>query len=142
MQNTKNMANKFQATEVCLVSLAVQVNKGYNPIKLNDQNVDDDVTVTHLNTCESKTLQEKFANLLQENYMDKEYSLLWLSAGCIYPETERFPVAIQDQVIKTINYENHCLEKCPTDADNTKEWANNCIPNSWVLITICISVSR
>jgi hypothetical protein len=71
--------------------------------------VDDDVTITHLNTCKTKTLHGKSANLLQENHVDKESSLLWLSAGCIYAKTEGFPVAIQDQVIKTINYENHCL---------------------------------
>jgi hypothetical protein len=68
--------------------------------------VEDDVTIIHLNTCKTKTLHWKFANLLQENHMDKESSLLWLSAGCICPETEGFPVAIQELVIKTINWES------------------------------------
>jgi hypothetical protein len=65
--------------------LAVQADKGYTPIKLNDQNVDDDVTIIHLNTCKTKTLHGKFANLLQENHRIKNPPLLWLSAGCIYP---------------------------------------------------------
>jgi len=92
--------------------LAIQADKEYPPIKLNDQNVDDDVSITHLNTCKTKTLHGKFANLLQENHVDKKSSLMWLSAGSIYPKTG-FPVAIQDQVIKTINYENHCLGEVP-----------------------------
>jgi len=41
--------------------------------------------------------------------MDKKSSVLWLSAGCIYPETGGFAVAIQDRGIKTRNYEKHCL---------------------------------
>jgi len=89
--------------------LAVQADKGYSPVKLNDQSVDDDVTIIHLNTCKTKTLHGKFANFLQENQVDEKSSLMWLSAGCIYPETEGFPVANQNQVIKTIHYEKHCL---------------------------------
>jgi len=65
--------------------------------------VEDDVTVTHedLKPWKTKALQGKFPHCLQENYMDKESSLLWLFAGCIYPEMIHFAAAIQDWVIKT-----------------------------------------
>jgi hypothetical protein len=66
LQNTKNMAKKLQATDECLLRLAVQADKGYTPAKLIDQNVDGDVTGTHLNTCKTKNLHGKFANLLQK----------------------------------------------------------------------------
>jgi hypothetical protein len=35
--------------------------------------------------------------------------LLWLSAGYVCPETEDFAVAIHDGVIKNRNYQKHCL---------------------------------
>jgi hypothetical protein len=41
--------------------------------------------------------------------MDREFSLLWLSACYIYPATEGFAVGIQDCVIKTRSYERLCL---------------------------------
>jgi hypothetical protein len=41
--------------------------------------------------------------------MDEESSLLWLSAGYTYSETEGFAVTIQVKVIKTRNYCKHCL---------------------------------
>jgi hypothetical protein len=56
----------------------------------------------------NKTLHGKFSDSLQEYYMDKESSLLWLSADYIYPEMEGFAVAINEWGIKTRNYEKHC----------------------------------
>jgi hypothetical protein len=41
--------------------------------------------------------------------MDKESSLLRHSASCIDPQTEGFAVTVQDPVIKTRDYEKHCL---------------------------------
>jgi len=41
--------------------------------------------------------------------VDNESSLLWPSAGYTYPETGGFAVAFQDRIIKTNNYEKHCL---------------------------------
>jgi len=53
-------------------------------------------------------LHGKFPLYLQENHVDKESSLLWPSAGYIYPENESLALAIQDSVIKTKNYVKHC----------------------------------
>jgi hypothetical protein len=71
----------------------------------------DDVTVTqeNLNTWKTETLYGNFLHSLQENHMENEYSLLWLSTGYLYPQMEGFAVAIQDQLIKTRNYEKHYL---------------------------------
>lgn len=58
----------------------------------------DDITIIqeNPNTWKTKTLHEKFPNLLQEKHTDKESSLPWLSTGYIYPEMEGFVVTIQD----------------------------------------------
>jgi hypothetical protein len=73
--------------------------------------MEDDVITTQddLNTWKTKTLHEKFPNSLHKNHMDKESFLLWMSAGCIYPEMEHFAVTTQDRVIKTRNYEKQYL---------------------------------
>jgi len=91
--------------------LAAQTERRYSLLKLNDQNTDDDVTITQedLNTWKTKTLHGKFPNSLQKNHVDKESSLLLLSTGYIYPEMKHFAVTTQDPVIKTRNYEKHYL---------------------------------
>jgi hypothetical protein len=85
--------------------------KGYTPLKLNVQDMEDDITISEedLNTWRTQTLHGKFLNSLQENHVDEDSSSLWLSAGCIYTETEGFAVAIQDWVIITRTNERHCF---------------------------------
>jgi len=100
------MGNKLRSTEKCLLRLAY---KGYIPLKLNVQNMDDDITISEeeLNTWRTQTPHGRFPNSLQENHVDEDSSPLWLSAGCICTGTEGFAVAIQDWVIKTRTNERH-----------------------------------
>lgn len=80
----------MRSTEERLVTLAVQAHKGYIPFKLNDHDVEDDVTITqeNLNTQKKKTLRGKFTIYLRENQVDKEFSLLWPSEDNIYLRRE------------------------------------------------------
>ena len=59
----------------------------------------DDVITTQEdpNTWKTKFIHGKFPKSLQKNHVDKESSLLWLSAGCIYPDMEQFAVTTQNQ---------------------------------------------
>jgi len=102
MQNTRNIRNRFRSTEEHLTRLAAQAEKGYSLLKLNDQNMEDDIITTQedLNTWKTKTLHKKFPNSLQKNHVDKESSLQWLFAGYIYPEMENFAVITQERMIK------------------------------------------
>lgn len=52
----------------------------------------------------------KYPKLLQSDEVDRVSSLMWLAEKQLYPETEGFVMAIQDRVIKTKNYEKHCLK--------------------------------
>ena len=72
------MRNKVRSTEERLKRLAVQSYKGYTPFKLNEQIVEDDVTITHenLNIWGKNPLHGKSPLYLQENHVDKESSLL------------------------------------------------------------------
>jgi hypothetical protein len=57
----------------------------------------------------NKIPSRKFSKLSTGNYADKEFSLVWPAAGYIFPGIEGLAVAIQDRVIRTKNYEKHCL---------------------------------
>ena len=89
----------------------MHAHKGYTPLKLKDQILEDDATITQedLYTCKTKTIHDKLPNFLQEIHMDKGSSRLWFSTGYICPEMKDFAVTILDWVIKTINYEKHSL---------------------------------
>ena len=56
-----------------------------------------------------KPLHGRFPHELSHNYVDSIASHAWLSWGGIFPETEGFMMAIQDQVIHTKNYQKHIL---------------------------------
>jgi len=60
--------------------LAVQADQGYTPLKLNDQNMEDDVTIAQgdLKTWKIKILHGKFPNSTRKSQVDKESSILWL----------------------------------------------------------------
>jgi hypothetical protein len=52
----------------------------------------------------------KLSSLFAGKSSRKRILFTWLSADYVYPETECFAAAIQDQVIKTRNYEKHYLQ--------------------------------
>jgi len=52
----------------------------------------------------SKAIHGRFFNELNSTDVDKRMSCAWLKTGNFHAETERFVVAIQDQVIPTRNY--------------------------------------
>jgi hypothetical protein len=77
------MRNKVRSTEEHLIRLAVQADQGYTPFKLNDQNVEDDVTITQedLNTWKIKIPHGKSPNSTRKSQVDKEFPILWLSTS-------------------------------------------------------------
>ena len=57
-----------------------------------------------MQTWIGKPLHGRHANEVQQEYVDIAASNYWLTSGQLFPETEGFLVAIQDQVIPTRNY--------------------------------------
>ena len=51
-----------------------------------------------------KPLHGRYSNEINQDYVDREASNYWLTSGQLFPETEGFMLAIQDQVIATRNY--------------------------------------
>jgi hypothetical protein len=56
-----------------------------------------------------KTLHGRYPVELEQDGVDRKASLMWLTDGYLYPETEGFMIAIQDGVIKTRNYVKYII---------------------------------
>lgn len=64
-----------------------------------------------------KSLHGRHKADLSQAHVDKEASNAWLKRGELFPETEAFMLAIQDQVIATRNYRKYIIKDLnqPTD---------------------------
>lgn len=56
-----------------------------------------------------KQLHGRYANILGQEHIDWRASCQWLEKGILFPETEGFIVAIQDQVMGTLNYRKYII---------------------------------
>ncbi|CAG4948141.1 unnamed protein product [Colias eurytheme] len=69
-----------------------------------------------IDTWRQKELHGRHLKELEKSYIDLQASNEWLKKGYLFPETEGFAIAIQDQVINTRNYKKYILkENIPTD---------------------------
>jgi len=95
------------------VSTIVQIDKNYTPLNLSTQEQANtqDTTLEHkLREWSSKALHGRHYNNVNQEQIDKKLSYKFLQAGQLYPETEGFILAIQDQVIATNNYRKFILK--------------------------------
>ena len=58
----------------------------------------------------AKVLHGKYPHELSRGEVDRKASLMWLTDGFLFPETEGVFMAIQDGVIKTRNYQKYILK--------------------------------
>lgn len=58
----------------------------------------------------SKVIHGRYPAELENEDVDRQASLMWLTDGLLYPETEGFFSAIQDGVIKTRNYGKYVMK--------------------------------
>ncbi|KAL0839729.1 hypothetical protein ABMA28_016372 [Loxostege sticticalis] len=70
-----------------------------------------------INTWKEKSLHGRHKADLDQDHIDKDASNKWLQRGELFPETEAFMLAIQDQVIATRNYRKYIIREpnLPTD---------------------------
>ncbi|KAF2893758.1 hypothetical protein ILUMI_12413 [Ignelater luminosus] len=71
--------------------------------------------VTH-----KEELHGRHPNMVQQQHVNMEKSCLWLPKGELYPKTEGFVVAIQNQVISTRNYKQYILKEA-LDSDKCRK---------------------
>ena len=57
----------------------------------------------------SKVLHGRYPSVVNQKKMNVQISVLWLTNGYLFPETEGFLMAIQDEVIATRNYQKYIV---------------------------------
>lgn len=67
-----------------------------------------------------KALHGRYPAEIANSNVDAVMSYKWLSVGYLYPETEGFMVAIQDQVIATRNYLKYIVNDTDVPCDNCR----------------------
>jgi hypothetical protein len=104
-KQVNNLQKYFIESSKAIHQILIQVDN-YTPLKLKEQSLKEiKNTIQHKKeTWNGKALHGRFAKELSDNIIDKENSLQWLLSGGLFPETEGFIFAIQDQVIPTRNY--------------------------------------
>lgn len=73
--------------------------------------------VQKLASWAQKSLHGRHRADLNQTYVDKESSNAWLRRGELFPETEAFMLAIQDQVIATRNYRKYIIKDIGQQSD-------------------------
>lgn len=84
----------------------------YTPLCLKDPSRQE-TTCTNADKVErwkQKALHGKHPAVLDAQHIDKKWSNFYLKSGQLYPETEGFIIAIQDQVICTKNYRKYIIK--------------------------------
>lgn len=97
-----------------------QNDKKLTPLNMADQSTQNNETQTDRQTklaaWAQKSLHGRHYHDLSQLNVDKVASNEWLRRGELFPETEGFMLAIQDQVIETRNYQKHIMRiPIPTD---------------------------
>lgn len=90
------------------------------PLNLQDKNLQKNEKLTENNTKRAewsvKPLHGRHYHDLCQPNVDIQASNAWLSRGDLFPETEGFIMAIQDQVIETKNYQKYIMKKLISDS--------------------------
>lgn len=77
-----------------------------------------------MSTWKHKALHGRHPYDLSQDHVDKAASNYWLTHGDLFPETEGFVMAIQDQVIATKNYLKFIVKDTNTPSDTCRQCAN------------------
>lgn len=110
------LRNYFLNKQTSLHQAVCKADKNYTPLDLSTNNHSADIftPIQHIeqkiNTWTSKQLHGKHRYIIEQNHISKPLSYKWLQDGKLFPETEGFLLAIQDQVIATLNYQKYIIK--------------------------------
>ena len=84
----------------------------YTPLHLNKSSlpISETTIQNKIDTWKQKTLHGRHYDDLNNSIVDKIASNTWLKRGELFPETEGFMIAIQDQIIYTRNYRKYIIK--------------------------------
>lgn len=108
-----NMRQYFQQNNHPLIQTMAQADQNYTPLNLNNNRADENTirsTNSIITAWQDKILHGKYPRQLSGTSIDKTSSILYLTKGYLYPETEGFIMGIQDKIIRTRNYEKFIMK--------------------------------
>lgn len=89
----------------------MQADDNYTPLNLKqDMQVHQLSLQQEIDSWKQKALHGAYPAAVANPNVDQEMSYKWLSIGYLYPESEGFMIAIQDQVIPTKNYLKYIIK--------------------------------
>ena len=95
------------------------IDKKLTPLNLNDCNLQPNEDIIEkqqkLHNWAQKALHGRHKADLSQPFVDDDKSNAWLRKGELFPETEVFMLAIQDQVIATRNYRKFIIKELQSD---------------------------
>lgn len=99
--------------------IIVAADENHTPLNLDlvEMNLRSPTLHEKIETWKRKAMHGRYPAEISDAYVDSEWSLKWLTIGYLFPETEGFIIAIQDQVIATKNYKKYVI-KDPTVLDD------------------------
>lgn len=110
-----------QAEHIDLHKIVTLADVRLTPLNLHAKTPQRNEKITELGekikAWQNKALHDRHIKDLQQPHVDKEASNTWLRRGELFPETEAFMIAIQDQTINTRNYQKYIIRSpnLPTD---------------------------
>lgn len=87
-------------------------------------NVENNSENCKIEQWKKKTLHGRHPQDLEQPHIDKSASNKWLTLGFLFPETEGFIIAIQDQIINTKNYKKHIIKDSTVTDDRCRKCHN------------------
>ena len=112
--------NKYfhSKTSSTLHKAILKIDKNYTPLNLqNEKQEPQDQNKELIAAWTAKALHGKHINIMKDKNVDSKISYKWLKEGLIFPETEGFAIAIQDQIINTRNYRKYILKDSTLTTD-------------------------
>lgn len=119
----KGLRQYFLNKDTPIHKAIVKIDRNYTPLNLS-QNYDteDRYTITQKKeNWAKKALHGKHPNIMQGPNIRKDLSYAWLQRGELFPETEGFLLAIQDQVILTRNYLKYIIKDPNIENDECRK---------------------
>ena len=103
----------------------IQADNNFTPLNLQGPNLlfktAQEADRERLDAWRKKQLHGRHIHDLEQSHIDTDNSNKWLKIGYLFPETEGFLIAIQDQVICTKNYRKYILKDPNTQDDRCRK---------------------
>lgn len=100
----------------------MKIDTRHTPLKLaNITLLENDLQAQKIRDWESKELHGRYKNLINKPFVDKNQTFQWLRKGELFPETEGFIMAMQDQTIPTRNYRKYIMKETDIGTDKCRK---------------------